>query len=261
MSDAESRALDAMVERGRGILLLCAPVAAGRSTTYYALLAQAAAVGKTVYSVERQIDYEIPAVAQVMVTPGSTAGASAHIAAGLQQDTDVVAIDGLQAAEEIHLAVEAAGMGKLVIATFAAGDIATGVRRMLDLGAEPVSLAAALTLAVGQRLVRTNCPNCSTERRSPLAGVLPGVPADFVEYAGSGCPNCGKSGFGGMTGVFEVLPFTEPVRAAVAHDSSAEALEAAARAAGMRPLDTSGLEKARTGLVSLEELDRVLRLS
>ncbi len=261
MSEAESRALQAMVERGRGILLVCAPVAAGRSTTYYSLIDHAANAGKTVYSVERSIDFEIPAVAQVMVTPGSPAGAAAHIAAGLRQDTDVVAVDGLQAAEEIHLAVEAAGLGKLVIATFAAGDIVSGVRRMLDLGAEPVSLAAALTLGVGQRLVRTNCPNCSVEQRSPLAGKLPGVPAGFVERAGSGCPNCGRTGFRGMTGVFEVLPFTEPVRAVVAHDASAADLAAAAKAAGMRPLVVSGLEKAAEGLVSLEELDRVLRLT
>lgn len=261
MSEAESRALRAMVERGRGILLVCAPVAAGRSTTYYSLIDHAASAGKTVYSVERSIDFEIPAVAQVMVTPGSPAGAAAHIAAGLRQDTDIVAVDGLQAAEEIHLAVEAAGLGKLVIATFAAGDIVSGVRRMLDLGAEPVSLAAALTLGVGQRLVRTNCPNCSVEERSPLAGRLPGVPADFVQRAGSGCPNCGRTGFRGMTGVFEVLPFTEPVRSVVAHDASAADLAAAASAAGMRPLVVSGLEKAAEGLVSLQELDRVLRLS
>jgi type II secretory ATPase GspE/PulE/Tfp pilus assembly ATPase PilB-like protein len=261
MSEAESRALDAMVERGRGILLVCAPVAAGRSTTYYSLIGRAAAVGKTVYSVERSIDYEIPAVAQVMVDPGSAAGAAAHLAAGLQQDTDVVAVDGLQAAEEIHLAVEAAGMGKLVVATFAAGDVASGVRRMLDIGAEPVSLASALTLGVGQRLVRTNCPNCTVERRSELAASIPGLGADFTERAGAGCPNCGNTGFRGMTGVFEVLPFTEPVRATVARDPSAETLSAAAAAAGMRPLQVSGLEKAREGVVSLEELDRVLRMS
>ncbi|HEY3317357.1 MAG TPA: ATPase, T2SS/T4P/T4SS family [Coriobacteriia bacterium] len=261
MTEAEVRALRAMVERGRGILLLCAPVAAGRSTTYYTLLNLAAAVGKTVYSVERSVEFEIPAVAQVMVTPGSPAHGAAHIAAGLRQDTDVVAVDGLQTAEEIHLAVEAAGLGKLVIATFAAGDVVSGVRRMLDLGAEPVSLAAALTLGVGQRLVRTNCPNCSVEQRSPLAGKLPGIPADFVEHAGAGCPNCSKTGFRGMTGVFEVLPFSEPMRSVVAHDASQAELEAAAKAAGMRPLAVSGLEKARDGLVSLAELDRVLRLT
>jgi general secretion pathway protein E len=261
MNDAEARALRAMVERGRGILLVCAPVAAGRSTTYYALIAHAAAVGKTVYSVERSVEYEIPAVAQLMVNPASSAGAASYMSAGLRQDTDVIAVDGVQTAEEIHLAVQAAGRGKLVIATFAAGDVVSGVRRMLDLGAEPFSLAAALTLGVGQRLVRTNCPNCTTDRKSALAGRVAGVPSEFVEKTGGGCPNCAKSGFLGVTGVFEVLPFTEPVRATVARGLDAAGLSAAALAAGMRPLATAGIEKVLAGAVSLEELDRVLRLA
>jgi type II secretory ATPase GspE/PulE/Tfp pilus assembly ATPase PilB-like protein len=259
MSEAESRALQAMCERGRGLLLVSAPVAGGRSSTYYALLSHAAAVGKTVYSVERAIEYEIPSVAQVLVNPGSPVGAASYFAAGIRQDTDVLAIDAMQSVEDVHLAIEAAGMGKLVIATFAGSDIVTAVRRMLDLGAEPVSLASALTLGVGQRVVRTNCPNCSVEEKIPLAQKIPGAEKGMVSRRGTGCPNCGKTGFGGATGIFEVLPFTEPVRAQIARDATASELAAAARAAGMRPMIASGLTKVREGLVSPEELDRVLR--
>ena len=261
MSEAEERALHAMVERGRGILLVAAPVAGGRSETYYSLLAHAAAAGKTVYSVERSVDYEIPAVAQVLVSPGMPAGASAYLAVGMRQDTDVIAIDGLQTVEDIHLAVEAAGTGHLVICTFAAGDIASAVRRMLDLGAEPHGLAGALTLAVGQRLVRLNCPNCTMENPTALAARIPGAPAGLVNKSGTGCPNCGKSGFRGVTGIFEVLPFTEPVRSVVARAASADAIAGAAKAAGMRPLVASGLARVVAGTVSAEELDRVLRFA
>lgn len=258
MPEAETRALRAMVERGRGILLVCAPVAAGASTTYYALLAHAAASGKTVYSVEQSIDYEIAAVAQVMVEPGGPS-AGAYIAAGMRQDTDVIAIDGIRTVEDVHLAVEAAGMGKLVIATFPAADIASGVRRMLDLGAEPHGLAAALTLGVGQRLVRRNCPNCSTETDGKLAGHIPGAPSGLRDKSGSGCPNCGKSGFKGATAIYEVLPFTEPVRATVGREGTLSEIAGAAAGAGMRPLVVAGLDKVKSGDVSAEELNRVLR--
>ncbi|MDO8880880.1 MAG: ATPase, T2SS/T4P/T4SS family [Coriobacteriia bacterium] len=258
VSEAESRALRAMVERGRGILLVCAPVAGGSSTTYYALLAHAASAGKTVYSVEQSIEHEIPAVAQVMIEPGGPSPA-AYIAAGMRQDTDVIAIDGLRTVEDVHLAVEAAGYGKLVVATFPAADIAAGVRRMLDLGAEPHSLAAALTLAVGQRLVRLNCPNCSMETDGRLAVRIPGAPGDIADKAGTGCPNCGKSGFRGATALHEVLPFTEPVRSVVGRGGSTEDIAKAAMAAGMRPLVVSGLARVKSGEVSAEELNRVLR--
>lgn len=261
MSEAESRALHAMVERGRGLLLVSAPVAGGRSSTYYALLQHAASVGKTVYSVERSIEYEIPAVAQVLVNPGSAVGAASYFAAGMRQDTDVMAIDAMQSVEDVHLAIEAAGLGKLVIATFAGADVVTAVRRMLDIGAEPVSLASALTLGVGQRVVRTNCPNCSVEERSPLSDRIPGAEKGMTTRRGTGCPNCGKTGFAGATGIFEVLPFTEPVRAQIARAASAAELAAAAKAAGMRPMVASGLAKVREGIISPEELDRVLRFA
>jgi type IV pilus assembly protein PilB len=261
MSEAESRALYAMVERGRGVLLVAGPVGGGRSTTYYALLQHAAQVGKTVYSVEQSIDYEIPAVAQVLVSPGQPIGASSYFAAGMRQDTDVMAIDAVKSVEDVHLAIEAAGMGKLVIATFAGADIVSGVRRMLDLGAEPVSLASALTLGVGQRVVRTNCPNCSVEEKSPLMARLPGADASMSTKRGTGCPNCGKTGFAGATTVYEVLPVTEPVRAVISRGGTAADIEGAARAAGMRPMMMSGLSKVAEGIVSPEELDRVLRFA
>lgn len=259
-SEAEARALRAMVERGRGILLICAPLAGGASTTYYALLAHAAGAGRTVYSVERSIGYEIPAVAQVMVQPGGPPPA-AYVTAGMRQDTDVIAIDGVRSVEDVHVALEAAGHGKLVVATFPAAGIAAGVRRMLDLGAEPHSLAAALTLGVGQRLVRLNCPSCKQETAGDLARRIPGAPDDIVDVAGTGCPNCGKTGFRDVTGLFEVLPFTEPVRAAVARGAAEEDIQAAAIAAGMRPLIVAGLARVRSGDVSAEELNRVLRFA
>jgi len=261
MSEAEGRALHAMVERGRGLLLVAGPVAGGRSQTYYSLLAHAAAVGKTVYSVEQSVEYEIPAVAQVLVSPGSPVGSEAYFAAGISQDTDIIAIDTMQSVQDVHLAIEAAGLGKLVIATFSGGDIVSAVRRMLDLGAEPNSLASALTLGVGQRLARINCPNCSQEQIVPLSDAIPGASKGMTTYAGSGCPNCGKSGFRGATGIFEVLPFTEPVRATIARGASAEEIAKAAHAAGMRSMAASGLARVTEGLVSPEELNRVLRFS
>ncbi len=261
MSDAETRALHAMVERGRGLLLLSSPVGGGSSATYYALLQHAAKVGKTVYSVERSIGYEIPAVAQVLVSPGQPIDSAGYFSAGLQQDTDVLAIDSIQTVNDAHLAIEAAGMGKLVIATFAAGDVVSAVRRLLDLGAEPVSLADALTLGVGQRTLRTNCPECAgPAKRTPLAKV-PG--ADFISepLEGKGCDRCSQTGFEGSTGVFEVLPFTEPVRAVIAHGGTAEKIGTAAAKSGMRTMLASGLSKVADGSVSPEELDRALRFS
>jgi type II secretory ATPase GspE/PulE/Tfp pilus assembly ATPase PilB-like protein len=261
MSEAESRTLKAMVERGRGILLVCGPTASGRSATYYALLAHAALAGRTVYSVERTVEYEIPAVAQVLVDPASPVGSASAFIAGMRQDTDVIAIDALESVDDVHRASEAASLGKLVIATFLGGDIVAGVRRMLDLGVEPVSLGAALTFGVGQRLVRTNCSQCASEEGGSLASRIPGADAHVVSRAGRGCDACGSTGLSGATAIFEVLPFTEPVRAAVAKGGTVSEIERAARSAGMRPMVAAGLSKVEQGVVSAGELNRVLRFA
>jgi type II secretory ATPase GspE/PulE/Tfp pilus assembly ATPase PilB-like protein len=62
-----------------------------------------------------------------------------------------------------------------------------------------------------------------------------------------------------VNGSTSKMPVAEPVRAHIARDDSLADLEAAARAAGMRPMIASGLAKVRDGVVSVDELDRVLR--
>ena len=198
LSESEVRAVSALAERGRGLVLVAAPIGEGGSDTYHALLAHAAVVGRTVYSVERGTGPRIPAVAQVPVLPSSSPGAAAYLAAGLGQDTDVLGIDALSSVHEVHLALEAADAGKLVVAGIVAAGTTVAVRALLDMGAEPVSLAAGVALVIGQRTVRA----ASGER----------------------------------TAVFELMPATDAVRAAIAGSATAAELEAAGREAGMRPL-------------------------
>ncbi|MCL2503305.1 MAG: Flp pilus assembly complex ATPase component TadA [Coriobacteriia bacterium] len=261
MSDAEQKALHAMVERGRGLLLIAAPVGGGCSATYYALLQHAAQVGKTVYSVERSIDYEIPAAAQVQVSPGTPIPAAGYFSAGFEQDTDVLALDSIQAVDEANLAIKAAGMGKLVIVTFVSGDIVSGVRRLLDMGVEPVSLANSLTLGVGQRILRTNCTTCAEPTQSSIVSKIPGARMGIVPHEGKGCPACSGTGYSGATGIFEVLPFTEPVRTVIVGDESVNNIRIAATKAGMRSMVSSGLSKVEKGIISPNELNRVLRFA
>jgi type II secretory ATPase GspE/PulE/Tfp pilus assembly ATPase PilB-like protein len=78
---------------------------------------------------------------------------------------------------------------------------------------------------------------------------------------GSGCPACANTGFQGVTGIFEVLPFAEQVRTPIARAATTEEISEAARAAGMRPMLSSGVARVAEGRVSPEELDRVLRFA
>lgn len=261
MSIAEVRALEALLERGQGLLALIAPAGHGITETYYAALAHAAGAGRTALSVERSIRHEIPAVAQVVTDPTSPTGAAAMLAAALEQDTDILALDGLTMPEELRLVVDAALAGRLVIVTLEASDVARGIRHLFELGAEPHGLASALTLAMAQRRLRANCRACAVE--TPVADLSQAawLPDDVTSMTGTGCPDCASTGFTGSAVLFETLPFTRALRAQVAVRPSAAVLAAAAAAAGMRSLMDAGIEAVRSGAVSADELARAMHLT
>jgi len=72
---------------------------------------------------------------------------------------------------------------------------------------------------------------------------------------------CRTSGFRGRTGLFEVLPMTGAVRGAIGSITSAEAIWAAAKGSGVRPLFEEGLVQVAAGVTSLEEVYRACRSS
>ena len=80
--------------------------------------------------------------------------------------------------------------------------------------------------------------------------------------AGAGCPSCAKTGFQGVTGIFEVLPFTDPVRAAVAA-GGVEGRYRGGRCAPPACVRSSppAPRESRPARSAAEELDRVLRFS
>jgi len=261
MSAAEAKAAEVLLERGHGLLVVFAPAGHRASDTYYAALSRAAEVGRTVVSVERSIAHELPAVAQVLADPSSPTGAAGILAAALAQDTDILALDGLSTPEEMRLVVEAAVSGRLVVATVEAADIAHGVRHLFELGAEPHGLASALTIAVAQRAVRTNCERCTVDADHSRHDRPAWLPSDIADKSGTGCASCESTGYGEPVALFETLAFTQALRALVATRPGASAIAAAAAGAGMRSLLDAGIDAVRSGSVSVAELARALHLT
>ena len=64
------------------------------------------------------------------------------------------------------------------------------------------------------------------------------------------------SGFGRMA-ILEVLPATDALRDQILHDTSAKVIMDLARKEGMKTLQDVGMDKARAGLTSLDEVLRV----
>ncbi len=261
MGDMEARALTGAAERGRGVLLIAAPAGSGAEVTYFSLLAAASAAGRTVFSIERSATWELPSVAQAFVDAQPGATATALLQAGLAQDTDVLALQGVTSAGEMRMVLEAAAAGKLVVITVAASGAVDGIVRALEMGADPASLGMGLAASLGQRVLRANCSACAAETVSSLTGLVPGLADGERTMAGTGCTECGGTGQRGTVALFELLPVTDPVRRAIARGAQADDLAALAESAGLRPMVMSGAERIRQGALTPEELDRVVGLT
>ena len=71
---------------------------------------------------------------------------------------------------------------------------------------------------------------------------------------GKGCPVCGKTGYKGRTGIFEVLAMTRPMRDMVMARKDANVLRDQAIAEGMSTLRQSAVKKVRAGVSTIEEI-------
>ncbi|MCH7472471.1 hypothetical protein IIA79_05915 [bacterium] len=78
-------------------------------------------------------------------------------------------------------------------------------------------------------------------------------------YKGKGCKFCNHLGYSGRTGIFEIMPISNEMRALIMRSTAIHEVKKLARQQGMMTLWESGVKKVLNGATSLEELLRVAR--
>ena len=79
-----------------------------------------------------------------------------------------------------------------------------------------------------------------------------------VAISPAGCQACSKTGYRGRIGLYEVMPVSEEIERLIVERVSSEDIRRSAKADGMLTLREDGLEKARHGVTSIEEVLRVV---
>jgi type II secretory ATPase GspE/PulE/Tfp pilus assembly ATPase PilB-like protein len=133
------------------------------------------------------------------------------------------------------------------------------------MGVEPFLTGAAVSAVLAQRLARKLCPHCcelytptSEELISARISTEVAAATDGMAlYRKRGCPRCGRTGYRGRIGVFQLLLMSEGIERLAAEKASRDVIQRAAIDEGMRTLWDDGIEKVASGLTSLEELGRV----
>ena len=77
-----------------------------------------------------------------------------------------------------------------------------------------------------------------------------------IYYHGTGCDRCKNRGYVGRAPVIEVLPISETIRRLIIKRASAAVIKNQAVTEGMKTLRMVGMDKAREGITTLEEVWR-----
>ncbi|MCE9627040.1 MAG: Flp pilus assembly complex ATPase component TadA [Candidatus Eisenbacteria bacterium] len=265
MAERELAQLKDFLARPQGIVLVTGPTGSGKTTLLYSALQSIQDVTRNITTVEDPVEYQIPGLNQVHVDEKAKKTFAGALRAILRQDPDVIMIGEIRDTETAQIAFRASVTGHLVLSTVHTNDAAGAVTRLIDLGLEPFMVASSLVGVVSIRLVRTICPHCRELYEADAATLqrLSGATtadAHVTLHRGAGCAKCRNTGYAGRTGIFEVLPMNDTMRAHIGRGTSDSELRKLAIQEGMRPISEHGLEKVLAGQTTIDEVARVVYL-
>jgi len=217
---------------------------------------------KTVITIEDPVEYELSGAYQIQVNVGVGLTFATALRTVLRGDPDVIMVGEIRDAETAVLALGGALAGHFVLSTLHTNDALSTITRLAEMGVERYVLSAGLAGVLGQRLARRLCLFCR-EPYQPAPDVLELLYPDGrardggVFFRATGCAHC-NGGYRGRVGVFQLLTIDDQLRALIAGGASHESLAAAADASGMTSMRSDGLAKVDAGIISLEELHRVV---
>ena len=242
-----------------GMVLVTGPTGSGKTTTLYSALQRINAIETNIMTAEDPVEYNLPGINQVQVRGEIGLTFAAALRAFLRQDPNIVMIGEIRDLETGGIAIKAALTGHLVLSTLHTNDAPSTIVRLIDMGIEAFNVASAVNLVVAQRLVRRTCTSCKTAV-SYTDAELKAVGEDLFDrrdiqfYRGTGCEQCGGTGYRGRSGLYEVMAMSPALRRMILMGASNVELRDTAIAEGMLTLRMDGIRKLEKGITTLEEV-------
>lgn len=223
----DEKKYDRLLKNSSGVILIVGPTGSGKSTTMCAMIQELCNEQTNIMTLEDPVEYNIPGTNQCQINEKTGMTFAAGLRSILRQDPDVISVGEIRDGETASIAVRAAITGHLVISTLHTNDAVSTISRLVDIGVEPYMISSALRGVVSQRLVRKICPHCRkaytpTEEEKRMVGIAENEDVTF--YKGEGCQECGRTGYRGRRGVFEILTLDAALRREVANNASSEEL-------------------------------------
>lgn len=254
---------NSLIHSPYGIILVTGPTGSGKTTTLYAALSEIDSLEINILTIEDPIEYQIPLIRQTQINPKAGLTFASGLRSILRQDPDVIMVGEIRDSETADIATQAALTGHLVFSTLHTNDSAGALNRLIDMGMEPFLISSSVIGIIAQRLARLICPKCRVDyvpSEQTLKDLKIEAHSGTKFYRGKGCDNCKGTGYTGRKGIFEVLVINEEIRKLIVSKASSSVIKQAAIKSGMTTLLEDGLNKAKNGVTTLEEVIRLTHL-
>jgi type IV pilus assembly protein PilB len=246
----------------QGMILVTGPTGSGKTVSLYTGLNILNREDTNISTAEDPAEINLPGVNQVNVNPKVGLTFAAAMRAFLRQDPDVIMVGEIRDLETAEIAIKAAQTGHLVLSTLHTNDAPQTLTRLVDMGVKPYAIATSVSLIIAQRLARRLCNHCKHPLDVPREALLKEgyseaeISTGIKLFGPKGCQSC-SDGYKGRVGIYQVLPITEAIARIILGGGSAVDIGEQAAKDGVWDLRRSGLEKAKAGLTSLEEINSV----
>ncbi|MDZ4723513.1 MAG: type IV-A pilus assembly ATPase PilB [candidate division Zixibacteria bacterium] len=242
-----------------GIILVTGPTGSGKTTTLYSALQQLNTVDVNIMTAEDPVEFNFEGINQVAVKSEIGLTFAAALRSFLRQDPDIIMLGEIRDSETAEIAIKAALTGHLVFSTLHTNDAPSSVTRLIDMGTPYYLVASATKLIMAQRMTRKICQNCKeevnlTQEQVDSLKIPADVKRNIRSFKGMGCKDCNNTGKAGRIGIYEVMPITAAIEAAILSKASDTELRKIAMDEGMFSLRMSAVDKMKQGIISLDEV-------
>jgi type II secretory ATPase GspE/PulE/Tfp pilus assembly ATPase PilB-like protein len=263
------------IEKPNGMILTTGPTGSGKTTTLYAILGKLNEPGVKIITLEDPVEYRLEGINQSQIDHSKDYTFSKGLRSILRQDPDIVMVGEIRDLETADAAIQAALTGHLLLSTIHTNDAAGAVPRFLSMGVKPFLLAPALTVAMGQRLLRKLCKECKqpdtvdadtlAKVNEHLNAITPAsgetIPTERNFWKAVGCDKCNNTGYKGRVGAYEILIKNKKIEEFILSGEVSEyKMREVAAEQGMIDMAQDGLLKALEGMTTIDEVKRIVGL-
>jgi type IV pilus assembly protein PilB len=246
-----------------GMFLVTGPTGSGKTVSLYTGINILNQEDINISTAEDPVEINLPGVNQVQVDERTGMTFPKALKAFLRQDPDIILVGEIRDLETASIAVKAAQTGHMVMSTLHTNDGPQTLTRLQDMGIPPFAVATTINLITGQRLARRLHPDYRVPADLPPEALLAeGFTEDDVRDGiklygpGNGGTEC-PTGYKGRVGIYQVMPITDGMKRLIIEGANAVQLADQAALEGIWDIRKSGLQKAKRGLTSLAEINRV----